>query len=71
MRYDTEANIINIELAQGPISHAKEFGNFIIHLSPTGKPIMLEILDASKFIGKIDKIKGLKDLQKLENAVNA
>lgn len=57
MLYDSEANIISIELAKGQISHAREFGNFIIHLSKSNKPILIEILDASKFVGQFDKLK--------------
>ncbi len=57
MLYDAEANVLCWEIAKDPISHTREFGNFIIHLSKSGKPILIEILDASKFIGQLDKIK--------------
>lgn len=57
MIYDPEANIISWELAKAPISHAREFGSFIIHLSKANKPVLIEILDASKFIGQFDKLK--------------
>jgi len=57
MHYDPDANILSWEVADGPISHAREFGNFIIHLSPGGKPVLIEILEASNFIGKFNKIK--------------
>ena len=70
MTYDAESNILSIELAKGKISHAREFGNFIVHLSDAGKPILIEILDASKFIGQIDKIKNLKNINQLEKIVN-
>lgn len=63
MLYDSESNILSWEVSGGKISHAKEFGNFIIHLSPKGKPILIEILDASKFIGQFDKIKDIKDIK--------
>ena len=70
MIYDSEANIICIELAKGKISHAREFGNFIIHLSKAGKPLLLEILDASKFIGQLDKINinNIKELKRIKLA---
>ena len=64
MIYDPESNIICIELAGGPIGYAREFGNFIIHLSPAGKPVILEILDASDFIGQFKKIEEL-DLKRI------
>jgi len=62
MIYDPDANIISWEVAKGKINHAREFGNFIIHLSSTGKPILIEILEASKFIGQFDKI--IPEMQK-------
>lgn len=71
MLYDPEANILSWEIAQGEISHAREFGNFIIHLSPAGKPILIEILDASKFIGQFDKIKNIKDIKNIEEIMPA
>ncbi|MDO9399622.1 MAG: DUF2283 domain-containing protein [bacterium] len=60
MNYDIEANLISWELAKDPIDHAIELGNFIIHLSKTKKPVLIEILNASKFVGQFDKIKKLK-----------
>ena len=57
MIYDTETNILCVEISKGEINHAHELGNFIIHVSKTEKPILLEILDASKFIGQFDKLK--------------
>jgi uncharacterized protein YuzE len=65
MYYDIETNILCWEVAEGKIEYAKEFGNLIIHFSPSGKPILIEILDASKFIGQIDKIKSIKKTKKL------
>jgi len=70
MRYDSESNLLSIELAKGKISHAREFGNFLVHLSPAGKPILIEILDASKFIGQIDKLKSLKNINQIESVIN-
>jgi hypothetical protein len=63
MIYDMEANIICWEIAKGDITHVSELGNFIIHLSGGNKPILIEILDASKFIGQFDKIKNIKNVE--------
>ena len=68
MIYDPEANILCWEVARGEISHVIEFGNFIIHVSKTGKPILIEMLDASKFIGQFDKLKNLKDIKEIKSA---
>jgi len=71
MNYDIESNILSWEVAKGKISHAREFGNMIVHLSPAGKPILIEILDASKFIGQVDKLKELSTLKQIEEIVPA
>ena len=71
MLYDPEANILSLEIAKCEISHAREFGNFIIHLSPAGKPILIEILDASKFVGQLDKVKDIKSLKNIKEIIPA
>jgi hypothetical protein len=57
MQYDQETNILSWEITKDPIDHAIELGNFIIHLSKGKKPVLIEILNASKFVGQMDKIK--------------
>jgi len=56
MIYDPESNILSIEVAGGAITHAREFGNLIIHLSRASKPILIEILDASNLTGDFAKL---------------
>lgn len=63
MQYDLEANLISWEITKDPIDHAIELGNFIIHLSKAKKPVLIEILNASKFVGQMDKVK-LKSMKK-------
>jgi hypothetical protein len=65
MVYDPESNLISIEVAKGRIDHAREFGNFIIHMSKAGKPLLIEILDASKFVGQFDKLNNIKDIKSI------
>lgn len=57
MKYDIESNLLSWEIAKGQMSQAVDFGNFIIHLSNSGKPLLIEILNASKYKGQFDKIK--------------
>jgi len=64
MKYDPEANLISWEITKGNINNVKEFGNLIVHLSKTGKPILIEMLDATKFVGQIDNIKKIIDIKK-------
>lgn len=63
MIYDPETNILSWEITKRPISHAVEFGNFIIHLSKSRQPILIEILDATKFIGQLGKIHDVKQIE--------
>ena len=65
MVYDPETNILLLEVSKGEISHVKEIGNFIFHISASGKPILIEILDASNFVGQFDKIKDIQDIKKI------
>lgn len=58
---------MNIELGKGKISHAREFGNFIVHLSPAGKPVLIEILDASKFKTKLGQVDVIKQISQALN----
>jgi hypothetical protein len=62
MIFDADANIISWELSRSPVSHAREFGNLIVHFSKSGKPVIIEILDASSFVGQLDKLKKIKDI---------
>jgi len=57
MQYDAESNLLSWEIAKDPIDHSLELGNFIIHLSKLKKPVLIEILNASKFVGQMDKVK--------------
>jgi len=68
MIYDNESNLMCLEIAKGQISHVREFGNFIIHVSKSEKPILIEIHDASKFVGQIDKIK-IKNINNIKKVI--
>ena len=65
MTYDPESNLISIEIAKGKIEHAREFGNLIIHFSKSSKPLLIEILDASKFVGQFDKLKNINNIKEI------
>ena len=64
MDYDIEADILSWEIAEDSIDHAIELGNFIIHLSKNKKPVLIEILNASKFKGQFNNIKDIEDITK-------
>jgi len=58
-----------MEVAKGKISYAKDFGNVIIHFSKVHKPILIEILDASKFVGQFEQIKNLKEVGEIRKVL--
>lgn len=66
MIYDIEANILSWELSKGQISHARQFGNFIIHLSKRGQPVLIEILNASSFTGQFEKVTELAKIKAIQ-----
>jgi len=64
MNYDPEANILSWELGKGKIKQTKEFGNFLLHLGANNKPILIEVLDASRFKSQSLKIPDKGEVKK-------
>lgn len=54
--YDSETDILMIELSGEPIDHAVEVDNVIVHLDPANRPVLLEILDAGLFIEQASQL---------------
>jgi uncharacterized protein YuzE len=52
IRYDKDEDILTIDqgTAGDTIDHAEEAGSVIAHFTADGRPILLEILDASEFL---------------------
>lgn len=47
--YDADADVLSMESAgRVTIDRAEEMGNLIVHFSKTNKPVLVEILEASK-----------------------
>ena len=56
MKYDKEADVLSVENdANTPVSYAQEMGNLVVHFSRQNKPVLIEILDASKLFRKQPK----------------
>lgn len=49
-KYNQEANILMIELNNKPIDYAEQPSNLIVHFSPKREAVLVEVLDASKFL---------------------
>ena len=50
IRYSKDVDALLVELSSEPVDHAEESGQFIVHFSKTGEPVLLEILDAREFV---------------------
>ena len=50
--YDGIGDTLSILLSQAQISHAEEHGVVIINYDENGKPVEIEITNASKFLGE-------------------
>jgi len=50
-RYEADADVLLLILkGKGKLSHAEEFGDVVAHFDKKGKPLFLELLNASKII---------------------
>ena len=54
--YDPESNVLSWELAEGPITYAREIGNVVFHFSDSHLPVLIEVLEASKLLPQADKL---------------
>jgi len=48
--YEPEADVLMWEITDKPIDYAKEIGNVIVHFTKDNVPVLVEILEASKFL---------------------
>ncbi len=52
VRYSTKEDILMYEVSDEPIDYAEEMDSVIVHFTKSGKPVLLEILDASRFLAR-------------------
>jgi uncharacterized protein YuzE len=51
IKYDEEADVLTIIIAEeGKLSHAEEVGDLIVHFDEDNKPLLIEILRASRIV---------------------
>lgn len=48
--YEPEADVLMWEITNKPIDYAKEIGNVIVHFTKNNTPVLIEILEAKKFL---------------------
>lgn len=50
--YDSDADVLTLAGAMsGRIDHARELGNFVVHFTKDDRPLLIEVLEASKIFG--------------------
>lgn len=49
-KYYEDADLISWRLSKKPYEYASRSGNFIVHYSKDDEPVLVEILNASKFL---------------------
>ena len=50
--YEPEADVLTWEITDKPIDFAKEVGNVVVHFTKNNMPVLIEVLEASKFLAK-------------------
>ena len=54
--YDSDADILSLTgTVTGRIDHANELGNFVVHFTKDDRPLLIEVLEASKVFANIPK----------------
>lgn len=54
--YEPEADVLSWEIAGSPIDYAKEIGNIVVHFTKNNVPVLIEILEASRFLAKTKNV---------------
>ena len=56
--YEPDADVLMWELSDKNIHSAKEMGNVVVHFSKNDAPVLIEILEASKFLSRANRLVG-------------
>ena len=54
--YEPEADVLMWEITNQPIDYAKEIGDVVVHFTKDNTPVLIEILEASKFLTKTKEL---------------
>ena len=50
--YSKDEDILMYEVSDEPIDYAEEMDSVIVHFTKSGKPVLLEVLNASDFLAQ-------------------
>lgn len=59
--YEPEADVLSWEISGKDIDSAKTIGNLVVHFSKSNTPVLIEILQASKFLKTAKKLVSKKE----------
>ncbi len=54
--YEPEADVLTWELSGQKIHSAQEMGNVVVHFTKNDQPVLVEILEASRFLSKAKRL---------------
>jgi len=54
--YDRSADTLLIHVGRDKVDYAEGMGPFVIHFTKRGKPLFIEILDASEVLSNLTKV---------------
>ncbi len=60
VKYYKNDDLLVIRLADRPFKAAEKVGSFIIHYDVKRQPVLLEVLNASRFLAATDSIRSAK-----------
>lgn len=49
-KYYPDDDLLVLRMSEQPYQHAEKIGPFVIHYTNAGEPVMLEILQAARFL---------------------
>ena len=54
--YEPEADVLTWEITDKPIDYAKEVDRMVVHFTKDNTPVLVEILQASKFLSRANTL---------------
>lgn len=56
LSYEPEADVLSWEVSSKPIDSAREVDNLVIHFAKDQTPVLVEVLEASKFLKRTQQL---------------
>lgn len=55
-KYYEDIDLLSLRISQEPYKYAEQKGDIIVHFSDKKKPVLIEIVNAAKFLKKTTKL---------------